>query len=57
MKQLVVLITYFSRKWQKLILSDERPNGKIVLYCFVYVHKKYKTRVGNRQIRILWDSS
>ena len=25
------------------------PNGKIVLIRFVHVHKKYKTRVGDRQ--------
>ena len=27
-------------------------NGKIVLHCFVQVYKKYKARVGNRQIGV-----
>ena len=30
-------------------LGPKDPNGKIVLIRFVHVHKKYKTRVGNRQ--------
>ena len=30
-------------------LGPKGPNGKIVLIRFVHVHKKYKTRVGDRQ--------
>ena len=30
-------------------LDPKGPNGKIVLIRFVHVHKKYKTRVGDRQ--------
>ena len=38
-----------------LTIQPVGPNGKIVLYCFVHVYKKYQTGVGNRQIRILWN--
>ena len=30
-------------------LGPKGPNGKIVLIRFVHVHKKYKTRVSDRQ--------
>ena len=30
-------------------LGPKGPNGKIVLIRFVHVHKKYRTRVGDRQ--------
>ena len=30
-------------------MGPKGPNGKIVLIRFVHVHKKYKTRVGDRQ--------
>ena len=30
-------------------LGPKGPNDKIVLIRFVHVHKKYKTRVGDRQ--------
>jgi hypothetical protein len=33
-----------------LAIQPIGPNGMIVLYCFVHVHEKYKTWVGNRQI-------
>ena len=47
------------RHWRSLVtvpffpvschLGPKGPNGKIVLIRFVHVHKKYKTRVGDRQ--------
>ena len=33
-------------------LGPKGPNGKIVLIRFVHVHKKYKTRVGDRQRKL-----
>ena len=35
-----------------LAIRPVGPNGKIDLYCFVHVHKKYKSRVGDRQIGV-----
>ncbi|KAL5260785.1 hypothetical protein ACHWQZ_G010814 [Mnemiopsis leidyi] len=34
---------------KKIATDPKGPNGKIVLIRFVHVHKKYKTRVGDRQ--------
>jgi hypothetical protein len=35
-----------------LAIRPVGPNGNIFLYCFLHVHKKYKTRIGNRQIGV-----
>jgi hypothetical protein len=38
--------------FQSLAIRPVGPNGKIDLYCPVHVHKKFKSRVGDRQIGV-----
>ena len=43
---LILILIYFPVSCH---LGPKGPNGKVVLIRFVHVHKKYKTRVGDRQ--------